>query len=298
MNLPLPGIDGSNPLGFLASLGLLRIFAARGARLSFLPEETHRAQLEVDDASAEQVAKVVAEDAARGSDLRSLRLRAEPDGELCTDIKLPPAVFRTLLQQARRLWIDGADRTYAGDLAAFATSLEVDQSKGNSKPTALHFTAARQQFLSSVDSLRMEVDVAGVMQSLFAGDGRKFGKNLRWDPRDARAHALLAQDPTTEGTSVDAPLEWLAFRGLSALPVVSVGGRLPATTAVSGRGEEMVFTWFLWGIPADWDSARSLIRLESDEALSSRGVYAVVRSSITRTSQGFGNFAPAVVEPL
>ena len=54
----------------------------------------------------------------------------------------------------------------------------------------------------------------------------------------------MANDPTKDGTSVDAPLEWLAFRGLPLFPSFPFRARI-ITTAVSGRGEEMEFILIL-----------------------------------------------------
>ena len=123
------------------------------------------------------------------------------------------------------------------------------------------------------------------------------GYNLRWDPAAERNWALMANNPNDDGTSVDAPVEWLAFRGLSLFPSFPCGVRI-ITTAVSGRGEDMEMTWPLWSAPISLETARSAIQMtwtgvSRDRAM--RGVFAVCTSEIRRTSQGFGNFSPATV---
>jgi hypothetical protein len=107
----------------------------------------------------------------------------------------------------------------------------------------------------------------------------------------------MANNPNDEGTIVDAPLEWLAFRGLPLFPSFPCGSRI-ITTAVSGRGEDMKLTWPLWSLPASLETARSLMQLDWVGPLQDRtrrGVFAVCTSEIRRTNQGFGNFGPAAV---
>ena len=112
----------------------------------------------------------------------------------------------------------------------------------NIKPTAFHFTAAQQEFLDIVEKVRAAVRLEWVNCSLFEGHASRPGSNLRWDPAAERNWALMANDPTKDGTSIDAPLEWLAFRGLPLFPSFPFRARI-ITTAVSGRGEEMELTW-------------------------------------------------------
>jgi hypothetical protein len=174
----------------------------------------------------------------------------------------------------------------------------VDQTKNkNTKPTAFHFTAAHQHFLDIVETIRASVTAEWAARSLFEGHAARPGSNLRWDPAAERNWALRANDPQTERTTVDAPLEWLAFRGLPLFPSFPRGSRI-ITTAVSGQGDEMKMTWPLWGVPVSLETARSALQMvwtgvSRDRAR--RGVFAVCTSAIRRTSQGFGNFGPATV---
>ncbi|RIL06272.1 MAG: hypothetical protein DCC71_07335 [Proteobacteria bacterium] len=68
------------------------------------------------------------------------------------------------------------------------------------------------------------------------------------------------------------------------------------TTAVRGRGDEMLFRWPLWAEPASLATAASLVRLgwwDGSTAGASMGVIAVCTCVIRRIGQGFGNFGPA-----
>jgi hypothetical protein len=180
--------------------------------------------------------------------------------------------------------------------AAYGTDVAVD-GKGNTKPTAFHFTAAQQTFLGTVEEIRASVTHEWVETSLFKGHGVKLGRNLRWDPGAERNWALMGSNPSEDGTLVDAPLEWLAFRGLPLLPTFPSGISI-ITSGVSGRGDRMTFTWPLWSVPASLQTVRSVLQLDWAVAArerSERGVFAICSSAIRRTNQGFGNFGPSSV---
>ncbi|HXX68755.1 MAG TPA: hypothetical protein VEK07_16325, partial [Polyangiaceae bacterium] len=211
------------------------------------------------------------------------------------DLKPPPDDFKKFLATAIEAWLAGNDEA-AGYAAAYGTDIAVD-GKGNTKPTAFHFTAANQTFLGAVEGIRGSVTQEWTEESLFKGHGERPGSNLRWDPGAERNWALMANNPNDDGTRVDAPLEWLAFRGLPLLPSFPRGSRI-ITTAVVGRGDDMTFTWPLWSIPASLLTTRSVLQVDwagSNKERVARGVFAICSSAIRRTSQGFGNFGPSSV---
>lgn len=299
-HVKLKGVAGSNPLGFLAAMGLLRIADAAGhnARLRFATDGSFSAVLE-GVADAPELAALVAADAKPSSDPPAWLLKyekAEKRGsKQVADLKAPPEEYQKFLLRCLECWMRG-DSEAVDYAAAFGTDVAVD-GKGNTKPTAFHFTAANQQFLGTVEAIRASVSQEWIEASLFLGHGNKPGSNLRWDPGAERNWALMASNPNDEGTSVDAPLEWLAFRGLPVLPSFPRGARI-ITTAVHGRGDDMTFTWPLWSPPASLKTVRSALQLDwSGDARDrvARGVFAVCTASIRRTSQGFGNFGPSSV---
>jgi hypothetical protein len=215
---------------------------------------------------------------------------------------------------------------------AYGTDVARD-GKGNTKPTAFHFTAANQQFLGAIEETRGRITREWVEESLDDSNGKmKPGMNLRWDPDAERSRALMGVNPNDYGTTVNAPLEWLAFRSLPAFPSVPVGSRI-VTCAVTGRRQDdLRFHWPLWSRGASNATVRSLLLLtagwiENDErtrrmiethgeggrrqrsldrlrrglemaieARRRRSVFAICTSEIRRTAQGFGNFGPAHVQ--
>lgn len=335
----LKGLNGSNPLGFMASVGLLRLIELQGncPRLGFTDDGGFHAWIECDSALAD-IPGTVAKDAKDATGLQPWRLeyqKQEKKGiKAVADLKAPPDRFRDFLKSATDKWLDKQPEqsNYA---AAYGTDVAVD-GKGNTKPTAFHFTAANQQFLGTVEESRGKITRDWAEKSLHDRDGKtKPGSNLRWDPDAERSRALMGVNPNDDGTVVNAPLEWLAFRGLPAFPCVPVGRRI-VTCGVTGRRQaELRFRWPLWSCGASYATVRSLLLLtagwiEKDEQIRRmirmiktpggsqsqrsldrlqldlenareesrrRTVFAICTSGIRRTAQGFGNFGPADVQP-
>ncbi len=298
--IDLAGVDGSNPLGFLAALGLLRVVP--GAKLGFSDDGSFRAFVDGLEDTESDLARCISDDAKAAEDSRAPWRFTYTKGatkkrgpQEVADLKPPPGDFKRFLATCVEAWLSGNEDA-AGYAAAYGTDVAVD-GKGNTKPTAFHFTAANQTFLGAVEVIRASVTPTWVRESLFEGHGEKPGGNLRWDPGSERNWALMANNPTDDGTRVDAPLEWLAFRGLPLLPSFPRGNRV-ITTGVFGRGDDMTFTWPLWTVPASRHTIRSVLQVDwarNAKERSARGIFAICSSAIRRTSQGFGNFGPASV---
>ena len=331
----LKGLNGSNPLGFVASIGLLRLLQLHGhqGRLGFMEDGGFHAWIDCDP-PIDDIPGIVFKDAEAAAGPQPWRLqygKQEKNGiRGVADLKAPPGQFRLFLTSAIGEWLKGRPEQSAY-ASAYGTDVAVD-GKGNTKPTALHFTAANQQFLGAVEESRAKITREWVEQSLDDRDGKtRPGSNLRWDPDAERSRALMGVDPTDDGTAVNAPLEWLAFRGLPAFPCVPVGSRIVTCGVTGRRQDELRFHWPLWSCMASYPTVRSLLlltsgwvereehlrrqiearrgggqqersldRLESEleNALQERwrgGVFAICTSEIRRTAQGFGNFGPADV---
>jgi hypothetical protein len=301
--LQLPGLDGSNPLGFMAAVGLLRVLSREtpSTRLGFLDDGSCQAFLE---GHPSDVVDTVVRDAEQAAFnplwLLSYEKREKKGTKTVADLKAPPPEFEQFLRDRIDHWRRG-DREGAAYAAAYGTSLARD-GKENTKPTAFHFTSANQEFLKAVEESRRCIETEWVRQSLLEGHASRPGSNLRWDPAADRNWALMANNPNEDGTSVDAPLEWLAFRGLPLFPCFPENAGIRArvvTTAITKQRDETNFQWPLWSVAASLHTAASLIRLDWSRLRAgarAQGVFAVCHSELRRTSKGFGNFSPAVVE--
>ena len=330
------GFNGSNPLGFMASVGLLRLLSAQGnlARLWFTEDGAFQACIECNPA-LDDIPGIVAKDAEDAAGPQPWRLvyeKQEKKGiKVVADLKAPPEQFSKYLVSAIDEWLAGQpERSHYA--AAYGTDVARD-GKGNTKPTAFHFTAANQQFLGAVEETRGIITREWVEESFDDRNGKiKPGMNLRWDPDAERSRALMGVNPIDDGTSVNAPLEWLAFRGLPAFPCVPVGDRIVTCGVTGRRQDELRFHWPLWSRGAGYATVRSLLvltagwiekeekirrmietnggsgrrqrsldRLQGDleralEERRRRSMFAICTSEIRHTGQGFGNFSPAHIQ--
>jgi len=218
------GLDGSNPLGFLAALGVLRALEPEGARLKW---EREGAWCPVFSSDIGDMCALVARlNADRLACVGDPALALEYDGK--RDLKPPPQHYREYLQalvsacspQARRS-VDWA--------ASFATDVAVDRN-GNTKPTALHFTAGQQQFLQMANDLATNTTENDLREAL---DGPwQYTRPLPvmgWDSTMARDYALRATDPSTDKKAGVPGADWLGLRGLAFLLAVPVGPRVVTT---------------------------------------------------------------------
>lgn len=310
--LLLTGLDGKNPLAFLAALGVLNALADRAKEGQPAPRLAWRKGTYlpaiVNGPEPERLLEVLEQD------LRSFRtepailgLRYQKGGGAqAHDLKPPPGEFAKYLSG---LVGDGSrpgpERRRSLALAsAFATDVARDNNE-NTKPTALHFTAGQQEFLAMVSELIAGVSADDLKEALF-GPWRHQRPLpvLQWGNTSSRDYALRAGDPSKDKKLGVPGADWLAFRGLSFLRVAPVHDRIE-TTGCRGEWKTGVFRWPLWTVPLTRPVIASVltsheIRDVEPGTLRARGIEIVFESAIRRSDQGgYGSFAPArVAEPI
>ncbi len=317
----LTGIDGLNPLGFLAAIGTLRVLddhARRTAqptpRLAWRDDGEWRPVVH-GPKSLDAVVAIVVEDLPTWRDEPALGLAYASDGNLVPpdsrsatrDLKPPPKAMRTFLQQVADRAAMGSIRS-ARHAAAYGSDV-VQDNNGNTKPTALHFTAGQQTFLGAVacvfDKLRAspEFATAAVREALQGPWTRNSTlKTLGWDTMgafNARMYALRAGDPSADKRPCVPGAEWLAFIGLCFLPSAPMGNRL-VTACVDGGWKDAQMTWPLWTAPTSARGVESLLRIPparlkqmTARQRAALGIGAVAFARIVRAAQGgYGAFAP------
>ncbi|MDI7268327.1 MAG: hypothetical protein QME96_10065 [Myxococcota bacterium] len=297
----LTGLDASNPLAFMAALGVLNVLADRTSggdepRLSFRNEGVWRPVVRGADSMGSLVDIALRDLRTWDGDLALGLSYAKSSGTLVSDLKPKPAVFRAYL----RGLLDRATPRSVAHAAAFATDVAEDNN-GNTKPTALHFTAGQQVFLEMVKTLVRQVTADDIHEAL-VGPWR-YGRELPvlgWDGTASRAYALRARDPSTEKKLGVPGADWLAFRGLSFFRVVPRGRRIQ-TTCVSGEWKTGLLRWPLWTVPVERATVQTVLALPHGELAGrteterrARGIGAIFESSIERSDQGgYGSFGPS-----
>ncbi len=310
----LPGLDGANPLGFLAALGTLRVLDEKATRegtdpvkLSWRSDGTWCPVLH-GVGNLEEIVLAVMEDLPTWADESALRLAytkagdpAEPGQKgAVQDLKPPPALMRSFLDRVAASAAKG-ERRSAQQVAAFGAP-EVVDGNGNVKPTAFHFTAGQQLFLKMVNDLLRGVEETNVRDALI-GPWLSESKlpSLSWDStRGASLYAHRATNPSGEKRGSEPGANWLAFLGLAFFPVVARNGRLQ-TTGIGGGWKTGHFIWPLWTPPGSVRGISSLLAWPNLKHLSEAqrdavGIATVLRAGIARTDQGgYGSFMPAGV---
>lgn len=322
MTIELTGLEGTNPLGFFASLGLLDVVtrqrdpAAPMPRLWWTDEIDPQARLEGVGAIDELVDLVIRD---REQWFGSPVLEPRIGGALQDDVKL--STLRGVPDDSGddrsdlRIWIeqvyrDGgeADRALLHALVAEGASMETSPA---AKPSHFHFTAGQQKFLQMIRELRDGITADDVSEALI-GPWRYASRLpvMGWDTsRGERVYALRGHNPSGDKKQGVPAADWLAVLGLRFFPVAtrSVRGRAQlVTTGCSRSWKHGTFTWPLWGAGSDPTrrglSAPTVQSLVADPSLVGMrqrqlemlGVIRVLHAPITRSDQGgYGSFGPA-----
>ena len=309
--LVLSGLDGSNPLGFLAAVGVLRVLSDANSctvRLAWtrtgegwrpLLAGTGGDQYGV----CEALLKVLREGATAIFDI----------GRECKDTKESnkfPFGAARLVQalEAARARASAADRRDVDLLAAFGTESYPDK-RGEFQCTGFKMVrsgdANRQGMLFYAKANCEKVEVRDIERALFlAWDYRDAGYSLRWDPIEDQPYALRWRDPgkssLADGPGTMIAANCLAMEGLRCFPVVPVGKRAYTTGLQEDRRQKR-FVWPIWTPLLAIDTVRSLLSLQDLQetplrrsALNARGIEETFGVRVVRPNQYYSNFAPAL----
>lgn len=300
----LPGLAGTNPLGFLAALGVQVTLLEAGTQsdLWWMPGVSPTAMVS-ENVQARDIAEQAMETFARWRTSPALNpadLPGVPRKKADT-LKLDRVGIRTYLDHSRQV-AEGAQLS-----AALVAEGSLDNQEA-AKPTDLYFTAGQMVFLKMARQIlegATEEDVLEGLEGPWSYQSRL--PSLMWDVADDRIYALSAGNPSKNKKLTNPGPEALALLGLSRYPVFAgrFAGR-PRTRmqGCSGIWTRARFTWPLWHKPASSHVVKSLLAHASgpetsDIAQRERwyeawGVASVHTSSIRRSAQGGnGTFGPA-----
>ena len=258
--LALTGLDGSNPLAFLAALGTLRLAdrAWRGTRLSWEVRGQWTPVL--------HLPKPVSEDEL----VTTLLERAASDRRCVTfadDVKILADEFRAFQREAQGE--SAEDHEFADFLSAYAdpsVTIQGGPNAGKTKPTEFYFIAGLQKLLKQVQQIAAATTPAHVTKALFSPwvyDDPLDRLSLRWDPLDDLRYATRFVNPSGDNTrgrrgSV-LGANRLAFEALAFFPCCALRGRL-ATTAFHAAERRSYFTWPVWTPAWSVGAVRSVLR--------------------------------------
>ena len=323
--LALEGLDGGTPLGFLASLGVLRALATEPNTQPTLHWElrNHWVPVLSNSGSMNVVVERLASDAAAWAESAVLNFRSpkvEKRGPKAVgNLKAPVAVYRhwvrdcldrrdyeameyasALMTDLATTPIDDANVPTEAQIAQLGIHFEPGGALDRSTvPTFFDFTSRNAQFLEQVDAIRSSLDADQFRDCLEHGvpDPMAVSTTMDWDPSADAPGAIYSA--TVSGRRPAA--EWLAFRGLAYFPVTGHGST-SYTTACRGRRKDGVFAWPIWNVPATHDTIRYLTRMPGLDKMGPAarrelGVTQVFRARLTKKADGYsGVFSPT--EPV
>lgn len=292
----LTGLEGTNPLGFLAALGVQVAFATKPTQPKLWWSDDvipHAVTDHTVDCIVEQVLDVLP--VWKKSPAVNPTL---PDGSPMPkgdELKISSDNIRRYLDQARL-------HQGVGDLGLSLVAEGSVDRQGAAKPSDLYFTAGQQKFLASIRLIMSKVSDADVRTGLL-GPWTYSSElpSLGWDVADDRTYALSSCNPSSEKKLTNPGPEALAVLGLSTHNVFARIGRT-VTLGCSGTWKNGKYTWPIWNKPASPYSVKSLLAHAHTDGgnrqgwFASWGIRAILRSTIRRSVQGgYGTFSPPEV---
>lgn len=296
--ISLPGLDGSNPLGFLAALGTWRTVDSLrpGTCMFWKPISGHWAPVLL-------VPKQHSEDElTKEIHAELLKMKDHPVFTFSNNLKLKPADFAYHADRGTERFFNENDLISVAFLAAFGSSVATNE-QGDMEDTALRTMsgAGHQHFLKTMNDLASITTPEQIHSALFETWMYKNEKvGLRWDPSEDKRYALAWKNPSTETTMTQRGANRLAIEALPLFPTAPVGAHLKTTGFTGHKSNNTFFSWPIWDAQVSLDTGRSLLALrelqtrDSDpDMLRLRGITAVFRSQRITTGK-FRNFTPSV----
>lgn len=299
--LLLKGLDGGNPLGFLAAIGTLRTVTEATSSTDW------RMRWEVNEGCWSPVLTgdmLLTEDILIDLLVPVLRqMKIDPPLHSYDNLTINREDFRGVAQDAQ----DRAtftDRHCADFVAAFGCDvLSVSEKSPEIRDTAFRTMsgAGHQHFLGFMRELAEGTGQDHLRSSLFKPWQYEDHKpSLRWDPVDDRRHALRWKEPSDDPIRTMRGANRLAIEALPLLPTAPGQRELHTTGFSQRRGEGVLFSWPIWEVFLNIDVVRSLLSMSelkkprpNRDTLLKTGVVEIYRSQRI-TKDKYRNFTPAV----
>ena len=299
----LTGLDGSNPLAFLAALGTLRsltfVWPHRDVKMAWRQKRgAWRPVIQSLTASDDDMVAALHE--------RCRITRDHPTLSIADNLAIDVKTFREHLCEQTQ-----SSNTEA---TAFAAAFGCDAIYDDKRvicDTSLRTMsgAGHQHFLKTMRDVLQGVTKEQIHKALFHPwryDDPLKGLSLRFDPMDEKRYALRWDDPSGDSTRNSCGnmlgANALAILGIPFLVVAPVRGELHTTGFRGQLSRDCHWSWPIWDAFVSRDtiaSALAIAQLHDNEVprsqLMQQGIMEVYRSQRITTGK-FRNFAPA--EPV
>jgi len=275
--LTLNGIDGSNPLGMLATLGCFRVLSEDEAfvdlQLSWsLRNGAWRPVLTNHqiDMQPDAIVTVLAESLSKMIHPTFNALNELPPNEPKSGKLTPcPDKFATVARDRLRSFFNQPTESCLSlDLIA-ALGSECSQKRFSKireiEHTEFYMTkgSGHQRMLELMKTIREQTQERHLRECLFEpwryhDEGR--GRILRWDPADDRPYATRWKNPSNDPVMTVLGANSLAIEALVLFPTAIVGQRLETTGFARRFRQGTYWSWPIWTTPVSLDVVRSLMQ--------------------------------------
>lgn len=303
-SLLLNGLDGSNPLGFLAAIGTAVTLHGSfpGIRLGW--EATANGWRPLLAGCSDDEEEFIGNLASA--------LQNGPMTVFDIDDKMPfdAAKFSDALRDVQRR-SSISDRREADFLASFGTELYPDQKNGQFQDSKFRMVrtgdSAGQGLPFYAKAIRNKTDLECIRRAVFCTwDYQDNGYSLRWDPIEDQRYALRWRDPS-KSSLADGPgkmlaANCLALEALQWFPTLLTAGNRVQTTGFQRLGpRETFFVWPIWTPAVGIEIVRSLLALDDlyknpapRSSLAKRGIEEIYLSQRIQQNRYYSNFTVAV----
>ena len=297
--LLLNGLDGSNPLGFLATIGTAVVLQDVFSEIRLGWEQT--------EGGWRPSLAGCGDDEQEFSEKLSEALKDASMTVFDVDNKMPfdaEKFYRKLLDIQYCSSI--ADRRDADFLSGFGTELYPNEKNGQFQDSRFRMVrsgdSAGQGLPFYAKEMRKKVGVDHIQRTLFhAWDYQDTGYSLRWDPIEDQRYALRWRDPSKSSQGTMLAANSLAVEALQWFPTLLIGSQARTTGFQRLGRREIYFVWPIWTPMVGMETVRSLLALDDlcrdpvpRSSLVKRGVEEVYRSQRIQQNQYYSNFLAAI----
>lgn len=310
--LLLNGLDGSNPLGFLAAVGTLRVLGDAFGNLARLGWRSTRGNWRPFLAGCggdkdEICSKLL--DLLKHASMTVFDIGRESKNN--KEYNKFPFPAGRLVQEFTALQVNASpsERRDVDFLASFGTELYPDAKTDEFQETRFRMVRSgdsnRQGMLFYAKAIRESLDRHHVERALFrAWDYQDEGYSLRWDPIEDQPYALRWRDPSksnpTDGPGTMLAANSLAIEALRYFPTFAMGKQAHTAGFHRNTWQGLRFVWPVWTPLVDMETLRSLVALRElhenpprRSALLAMGIAEIYSARQIRPNQYYSNFAPA-----
>lgn len=293
----LAGLDGANPLAFMASLGVIHTISNyEPGKISWVINDgSWKPKVTLPGVSRSSLVALL--DAALGRELNDI-------WAISKRLPFEAEILRNAtLKCARSLELSSRD--IADTLAAWGSEIFVDD-KGQFHDTAFRMVRSGDSAGQGLPDYARKLAKRCAKEDI---DAALFGpwtfsdelSSFRWDPSENREYAMQATNPSKEGSQSPIGANRLAIEALKLFPTMpGLRGLETVGFRKGSKGIDAELRWPMWTVPLGVDSIRSLLTCgllfepQIDRAeLREMGVAGVFASRQIKPNQYYRNFTPS-----